>query len=317
MFKKISFLNFFLFVLLTNSAVSDSSSAPILTPRIERLERQLGDVEREVYARKSHLHGASSKEGEISGKGANAILSSLGQLTLKIGQLKEQNQALLNQLEVANHKIGLLEKNLEGMSQKIMAFDRNPVAQGNDKVVAQGDIKRGEESHRVSPAASGKLPQVSSAKEDQSEEKESEHEPTELEVFIESFKKLPPSEAYQEARSFIGKGEYEKAEFALELFVDLYPKHELTSAALYWLGETHYVRADYKKASKAFFKAEQLEPKGTKSPDSLIKLALSLKRLEKKKEACIILQKLKVDHKGMPQNIRTLMEREVQELRCE
>ena len=55
-----------------------------------------------------------------------------------------------------------------------------------------------------------------------------------------------------------------------------YPNDPLAGNAQYWLGETYYVRKDYKNAAAAFAEGYQKYPKGPKAADDLLKLGMSL-----------------------------------------
>lgn len=102
-------------------------------------------------------------------------------------------------------------------------------------------------------------------------------------------------ERYSYAFSLLRKAEYEKAEAAFAEFVKLYPDDPLSRNARYWIGETHYVRAQYVKAAEVFLAAYQADPKGVKAPDTLLKLGMSLGNLEKKAQACASFDKLLTD----------------------
>ena len=52
--------------------------------------------------------------------------------------------------------------------------------------------------------------------------------------------------------------------------------HKLAGNAQYWLGETHYVRRDYKAAATAFLNGYTTFENSPKAPDSLLKLGMTL-----------------------------------------
>lgn len=104
-----------------------------------------------------------------------------------------------------------------------------------------------------------------------------------------------PQEQYRFAYSLIRKAEYDQAATALKEFVDKHPKSGLTANARYWLGETHYVRKDFRQAAEHFLAGYQGEPAGRKAPDNLLKLGMSLAGMDKKVEACKTFDKLSAD----------------------
>lgn len=75
---------------------------------------------------------------------------------------------------------------------------------------------------------------------------------------------------------------------------DLSIEQEVTTR--FYLGEIWLLKKQHGKASEQYLKAYQKDPKGSKAPKNLLKLATSLYALGKKKEACVSLQKLLKDH---------------------
>ncbi len=102
----------------------------------------------------------------------------------------------------------------------------------------------------------------------------------------------PPEEQYNRAFGLLTGLDYPAAEAAFKTFLVRNPAHELAANAQYWLGETYYARNNYAEAANAFLVGYQKYPKGTKAPDNLLKLGLSLAGMGSTKEACSALGKL-------------------------
>ena len=118
---------------------------------------------------------------------------------------------------------------------------------------------------------------------------------------------LPPGsvqEKYKYAFGLVRKTEYERASMALNEFIRTYPDEPLTSNAKYWLGRTHYVRKDYRRAAEVFLASYQDDPKGSKAVDNLLNLGMSLAGLNKNKEACATYAKLQQDFPKAPSVIQ-------------
>ncbi len=126
-----------------------------------------------------------------------------------------------------------------------------------------------------------------------------------------------PRERYDFAFGLLRQANYDQAETALRAFLRSHGDDPLASNARYWLGETHYVRHEYEKAAQVFMEGFQKDPKGSKAPDSLLKLGMSLLSLEKKREACAAFEKLKADFPQAPAAIQKTMSREWQRSACE
>ena len=101
-----------------------------------------------------------------------------------------------------------------------------------------------------------------------------------------------PEEQYNRAFGLLTALDYPAAEGAFKAFLVRNPSHELAANAQYWLGETYYARNNYAEAANACLVGFQKYPKGTKAPDNLLKLGLSLAGMGSTKEACSALGEL-------------------------
>ena len=125
-----------------------------------------------------------------------------------------------------------------------------------------------------------------------------------------------PQEQYAHAQQFLFSQKYAEAERSFTAFIAAHPNDALTSNARYWLGETYYVRQDYEKAAVAFAEGWQKDQKGSKAPDSLLKLAMSLSNMKKSKEACAAFEKLRTDYPSAQGNVDRVAAKERQQAGC-
>lgn len=95
-----------------------------------------------------------------------------------------------------------------------------------------------------------------------------------------------PEEQYAHAFGLLRKGDYTAAAAGLEAFLTANAEHELAGNAVYWLGETYYVRNDYDRAARYFLQGFEKYPKSRKGPDNLLKLGMTLAALDHKADAC-------------------------------
>jgi len=77
-----------------------------------------------------------------------------------------------------------------------------------------------------------------------------------------------------------------KAEAAFKEFLAEHNSDPLADNARYWLGESYYARRDYARAAATFVDAYGKSPQGLKARDNLLKLGMSLSRLDQKSDAC-------------------------------
>lgn len=101
-----------------------------------------------------------------------------------------------------------------------------------------------------------------------------------------------PEAQYKQAMDLLYNHDYQGAERALRAFVERYPDSSLVGNALYWIGETLYIRRLYKDAIVAFSDAYTHDEKGSKSTHSLLKLAMSFQEDRQTDKACTVYQEL-------------------------
>ena len=95
-----------------------------------------------------------------------------------------------------------------------------------------------------------------------------------------------PEEQYNHALGLLRETRFDEAQVALDSFLEKNPGHGLAANAAYWLGETYYVRADYRNAAVTFAQGFKDHPQGSKAPANLLKLGMSLAHLDEKENAC-------------------------------
>lgn len=116
---------------------------------------------------------------------------------------------------------------------------------------------------------------------------------------------------YEQAFAHLKSQNYDVAQKGFETFLESNSDHVLAANAKYWLGETFYVRGEYKKAAKTFAEGFQAFPNSAKSPDILLKLGMSLAGMGKKGDACVALSQLPVK---FPTGSDPILERGLQEM---
>ena len=112
------------------------------------------------------------------------------------------------------------------------------------------------------------------------------------------------------------KQDFDSAEEALSLFLERHPKHPLAGNAVYWLGETYYVRKDFANAAKTFATGYTEYPGSSKTADNLLKLGFSLARMDRKEDACVTFDQLNTDFPNASSNIKRRAMTERQRIGC-
>lgn len=127
---------------------------------------------------------------------------------------------------------------------------------------------------------------------------------------------LTAQEQYERAFNFLRQANYPEAEQAFKSFIDKNPDEKLVDNAKYWYGETLYVRGRFDESAVAFADAYQQNPKGSKAPDSLLKLGMSLAALNKTADACVTLSELKNKYPNAVPTVKSRAEDERSRLKC-
>ncbi|MCB1484642.1 MAG: tol-pal system protein YbgF [Hyphomicrobiaceae bacterium] len=126
-----------------------------------------------------------------------------------------------------------------------------------------------------------------------------------------------PRQAYETAYGYLLQRDYGAAEAAFGDFLKKFPSDSLAGNAQYWLGETYFVRGQYKSAASAFLQGYQTYAKSAKAPDSLLKLAMSLDRLGQKDAACASYSELNSKFPDAPQSVKARAQAERQRVGCQ
>jgi tol-pal system protein YbgF len=125
-----------------------------------------------------------------------------------------------------------------------------------------------------------------------------------------------PQQLYEQAYGNLLQKDYRSAETNFEEFLRRHPNHQLAGNAQYWLGESFYVRGQYRAAAGAFLKGYQTYARSPKAPETLLKLAMSLQRLGQKDAACSSFNELTTKYPNPPAHVRSMAQTERQRAGC-
>ena len=107
-------------------------------------------------------------------------------------------------------------------------------------------------------------------------------------------------EMYDTALNHMLQYDYGAARAAFEDFLKRYPRDERAPKAQFWLGESYFMRKQYRPAAEAFLKGYQTYAKSPRAPHSLLRLAMSLQRLGQKAGACATFAELSSKYPAAP-----------------
>jgi len=104
--------------------------------------------------------------------------------------------------------------------------------------------------------------------------------------------------------------DYAAARTGFESFIETYPDDPLTNDARFWLADAAFAEGDYVAAANNFVKVYNTAPRGEKSEETLLKLAITLRRLDRPESACDALSRLEGRLDGKPDVFRERVENE-------
>jgi tol-pal system protein YbgF len=267
-----------------------------LLDRIDRLERDLNQLQRQVYRAQT---GTAPTPAAGEGNGTLDV-------QIRMDQLEAQLRTLTGQLEEIQYNISQLSSRLEkSQADNEVRFQQlehggsgaapaeqahlvtpppqrpNPGAGEMDRpAAAGGTLAAPAGAQPTQTAGTGLLPDGSSL------------------------------EQYNYAFGLLRDSDFKGAETAFRSFLQKHPGDPLAANAQYWLGETFFVRGDFPAASSAFAEGYQKYPQGPKAQDNLLKLGMSLANSGRKNDACFSFARLERD---FPQMQPVIKDREVSE----
>ncbi|SLN73303.1 tol-pal system protein YbgF [Oceanibacterium hippocampi] len=299
-------------------AAAQSSELRALTDRLNRLDRDLADVQRQLYGgnpppASSQVTAPAPSGLTASGGGqlpAGAMLSQrldvLEQLIRDLTGRVEENSFRLSQVTTR------VDKLVEDVDFRLTAIERNMAAGGGGGMGAVGGTASGQQGSAPGTLGTISPGQLENPDAGRAAPRESA-ESTPLSGAQSTVANLSggtPEEQYQQALSLLKRGDYDRAEVALNDFLANNREGELAGNAQYWLGETYYVRQDYPNAAAAFLAGHQNYPDSPKASASLLKLAMTLNLMGEREQSCVVFDQFRAEFPDAPGGLKQLATRE-------
>ncbi len=96
---------------------------------------------------------------------------------------------------------------------------------------------------------------------------------------------IKPVALYDNARRLFENRDYDASRKSFQIFIEIFPGHNLGDNAQYWIGECHYSAGDYEKAGTAFRKVIENFKGGNKSADAMFKMGMCYHKLDDTEKA--------------------------------
>lgn len=270
-----------------------------LKARVESLEEQLVDMQVVVGTLESFAKsGGGAPQPAFQGSAGGADAGRVEALENQVRALSNQVQQLTDQLRATGGTARRSEATgaaLPPPTDATASFGSTTVTPGGDAI---GGLIAGGEQGSGSTTFGGNPPPVATA------------------ALAPAGDGAEPKQLYETAYGYLLQRDYGAAEAAFDDFLKRFPSDSLSGNAQYWLGESHFVRGQYKAAAGAFLKGYQTYAQSAKAPDSLLKLAMSLDRLGQKDAACSSYSELNTKFPNAPQSVKSRAQSERQRVGC-
>ena len=242
----------------TNAFAQRQEASP--EQRLERLERQLIQVQRQVFPK-----GRPADTAGFSDDPA-ATQSSVAAIAQRLDSLERQMTDLIRMTEENGNRL----RTIEAEAERTRSEQERKLADLEQKIAAAASAPPVSE-----PLAGDPEPAAASAKPKTTG----------------STAAQPPAEdpgeaAYSEGFRLWESGQYDKAIASLRAFVAEYPKHRRVSFANNLIGRALLDKGDARAAVPAFIANYRGNPAGERAPDSLYYLGQALMALGQPAQAC-------------------------------
>jgi len=290
---------------------AQSQDVSDLVRRLDRMERDLSAVQRQVYS------GAPTATGGRPADPVDADFSYRQRTELRLVALEDQFRSSTGQIEQIGHSVARMQQRLDKLvadvDYRLAELERQMRAGGSGTATQPGaDPMSGT---GPLPSNAGGQPPTTIISGAGTTGGASPAAPADAAPAT-GLPQGTPLEQYAIGRRLLVQNQYDKAEQAFAAFIRSYPEHQLSENARYWLAETYYVRGDYQQAATAFLETYQKTPTGQKAPDSLLKLGMSLDGLGKQREACVALDKLRREFPTASERVSQVAAEQRRKLSC-
>ena len=287
-------------------AMAQSTELQNLIQRVDRLQREISTLQRQVYAGGEIPQPAP---GATIAPGEDVKPAVAARLHTRVNELENQLRNLTGQIEQANFEVSQVAARLDKLVGDVDFRLRELEARlggglpsdGGQGGAVLGAAPGGQpggfaSADPATPQVLGEVPraQVEALRASQGQ---GQGQPTSLAPQTEQVAAAPAASGgglpggsvkadYDYAFGLLRQANYVEAESALKDFLEQHADDPLAGNAKYWLGETYYVRGDFRQAAVTFAEGFQRYPESTKAADNLLKLGMSLAQLDKKDDSC-------------------------------
>lgn len=126
----------------------------------------------------------------------------------------------------------------------------------------------------------------------------------------------PTKEEFDVALGYFKQKDFDSAERSFSAFLQKNPKTHLTSDALYYLGETYYLRGRQREAAEQYLKISTDYSASPRAPEAMLRLGESLQALGAKEQACATFSEVPRKYPNASAAVKAGAERESKRAQC-
>jgi len=262
-------------VLLPSSSAIAQRQQPTPEQRIDRLERQVNEVQRRVFPKGKPADTAGFADDPA------ATQSSVMSLDQRLDAIERQMADMLRQTEENGNRLRSLEA---GIGQ--LKNDQDQRIQSLEQRINQAVVPAPEASD-AAPVPTTTIPRAKPKVPPQSPKTAEAGPAASAVVGAPEAETIDPGEAaYTEGFRLWEAGKYDEAISSLRSFVAAYPKHKRVSYANNLIGRALLDKGDARAAATALLANYRTNPGGERAPDSLFYLGQALSQLGQSAQAC-------------------------------
>jgi TolA-binding protein len=270
-------------IALMPAAALAQRQPPTPEQRLDRLEREVNQVQRQVFPK-----GRPADTAGFSDEPA-ATQSSVATLDQRLDALEKQMTDLLRASEENGHRLQTLEseaaKVRADQEQRLSALEQRM----SEAAAAAAAAPPTAEPAAEPKAAPGKPIKVRASN---TTKAEGGPEPSATSTADATPAGDPGEDAYTQGFHLWEAGQYDQAIAALKSFAAAYPKHRRASYANNLIGRSLLSKGQAREAAAAFLANYRNNPSGERAPDSLLYLGQALMQLGQPRQACKAYQEL-------------------------
>jgi TolA-binding protein len=237
---------------------------PTPEQRIERLERQVRQVQKQVFPKGQPADTAGFVDDPA------ATQDSVNNLNGRLDALERQLADIVRQSEENGNRVAVMEAELARLradqDRRIRALETSSTA-----TEGAGESEQQDDAAAAPPPAP--RPKIETAK-------------VETPAEIATGEADPAEAAYDEGYRLWNEGKYDAAIKSLQAFTKKYPDHRRTSWAYNLAGRAMLDKGQPRAAAEALLANYRRDPKGERAQDSLFYLGQALMKLGQAGQAC-------------------------------